>query len=177
MKNFKSFLINEEKSYLGRKVANVLTPMQELQDDMQNMGARHLTRVAENLVNEIRKILHGHWEQEQQKYLKELQKIAVAIQKTIEDKGDLKEIIPSAIQSMQTLSGKLGVKINNLKGPEFEAGDPVSQNDFEETGDGPKQPQNSQPQDGQMLNVQQQMPPQNGQQPNMSPQPPMPNMQ
>lgn len=173
MKNFKSFLINEEKSFLGRKVANVLTPMQELQDDMQNMGARHLTRVAENLVNEIRKILHGHWEQEQQKYLKELQKIAVAIQKTIEDKGDLKEIIPSAIQSMQTLSGKLGVKINNLKGPEFEAGDPVSQNDFEETGDGPKQPQ-----DGQISNMQQQMPPQDdGQQPNMSPQPPMPNMQ
>ena len=173
MKNFKSFLINEEKSFLGRKVANVLTPMQELQDDMQNMGARHLTRVAENLVNEIRKILHGHWEQEQQKYLKELQKIAVAIQKTIEDKGDLKEIIPSAIQSMQTLSGKLGVKINNLKGPEFEAGDPVSQNDFEETGDGQKQPQ-----DGQISNMQQQMPPQDdGQQPNMSPQPPMPNMQ
>ena len=173
MKNFKSFLINEEKSFLGRKVANVLTPMQELQDDMQNMGARHLTRVAENLVNEIRKILHVHWEQEQQKYLKELQKIAVAIQKTIEDKGDLKEIIPSAIQSMQTLSGKLGVKINNLKGPEFEAGDPVSQNDFEETGDGPKQPQ-----DGQISNMQQQMPPQDdGQQPNMSPQPPMPNMQ
>ena len=174
MKNFKSFLINEEKSYLGRKVAGVLTPMQELQDDMQNMGARHLTRVAENIVNEIRKILHGHWKQEQQKYLKDLQKIAVAIQKAIEDKGDLKEIIPSAIQSMQTLSGKLGVKINNLKGPEFEAGNPVSQNDFEETGDGPNQ-NAQQLQNAQQPNMPQQLPQQNDQQPNMMPQ--LPNMQ
>lgn len=146
MDKFKCFLLNEEKSHLGRKVANVLTPMQELQDDMQNMGARHLVRMAEKLVNEIRKILHGHWEQQQQKYLKELQRVAVAIQKTIEDKGDLREIMPSAIQALQTLSGKLGVKVNNLQAPELEAGVPVSQNDFEETGDGPQQPVGGTPQ-------------------------------
>ena len=131
MDKFKFFLLNEEKSYLGRKVANVLTPMQELQDDMENMGARHLVRVAEKLVNEIRKILHGHWEQQQQQYLKDLQKIAVAIQKTIEEKGDLREIIPAATQAMQTLSGKLGVKVNNLEAPELE---PAM---------GPQQPQQS----------------------------------
>jgi hypothetical protein len=141
MDKFKVFLLNEEKSYLGRKVAGVLTPMQELQDDMQNMGARHLIRTAEKLVNDIRKILHGHWEQQQQQHLKELQKIGVAIQKTIDEKGDLREIIPSATQSLQTLSGKLGVKVNNLQGPEMQAGEPVSQDDFEETGDGPAQPQ------------------------------------
>lgn len=151
MDNFKVFLLNEEKNYLGRKVASVLTPMQELQDDMQNMGARHLIRTAEKLVNDIRKILHGHWEQQQQKHLKELQKIGVAIQKTIDEKGDLREIIPSATQSLQTLSGKLGVKVNNLEGPEMQAGEPVSQDDFEETGDGPAQPQQlQQPQSGGM---------------------------
>ena len=107
MDKFKVFLLNEEKSFLGKKVAGVLTPMQELQDDMENMGARHLTRVAEKLVNDIRKILHGHWELQQQQYLKDLQKIAVAIQKTIEDKGDLRDIIPAATQSLQDLSGKL----------------------------------------------------------------------
>jgi len=146
MDNFKVFLLNEEKNYLGRKVAGVLTPMQELQDDMQNMGARHLIRTAEKLVNDIRKILHGHWEQQQDKYLKELQKIAVAIQKTIEEKGDLREIIPSATQALQTLSGKLGVKVNNLQGPEMQVGEPVSQSDFEETGEGPAQPPSGPPQ-------------------------------
>lgn len=141
MDKFKFFLLNEEKNYLGRKVAGVLTPMQELQGDMQNMGARHLTRVAEKLVNEIRKILHGQWEQQQQKYLRELQKIGVAIQKTIEDKGDLRDIIPAATQALQTLSGKLGVKVNNLQAPEQEMGEPVSQADFEQTGTGPAKPQ------------------------------------
>jgi len=157
MDKFKVFLLNEEKNYLGRKVASVLTPMQELQDDMQNMGARHLIRTAEKLVNDIRKILHGHWEQQQQKHLKELQKIGVAIQKTIDEKGDLREIIPSATQSLQTLSGKLGVKVNNLEGPEMQAGEPVSQDDFEETGDGPAQPQ--QPQQPQSGGMPQPMPP------------------
>jgi hypothetical protein len=163
MDKFKVFLLNEEKNYLGRKVSGVLTPMQELQDDMPNMGARHLTRVAEKLVNDIRKILHGHWEQQQQHHLKELQKIAVAIQKTIEDKGDLREIIPSATQALQTLSGKLGVKVNNLQGPEVESGEPVSQNDFEETGDGPQQPQPGQP--GQPQPPMPGQPPQPGQPP------------
>lgn len=146
MEKFKGFLLNEEKNYLGRKVASVLTPMQELETDMENMGARHLIRAAEKLVNEIRKILHGHWEQEQQKYLKELQRVAVAIQRTIEEKGDLREIIPAATQAMQTLSGKLGVKINNLQAPEFQTGEPVSQNDFEETGDGVPQRNQGTPQ-------------------------------
>ena len=156
MDKFKVFLLNEEKNYLGKKVAGVLTPMQELQDDMQNMGARHLTRVAEKIVNDIRKILHGHWEQQQQHYLKDLQKIAVAIQKTVEDKGDLRDIIPAATQAMQTLSGKLGVKVNNLQGPEASIGEPISQNDFEETGDGPQ----TQPAGGMPQPTNQGMPPQ-----------------
>lgn len=149
MDRFRLFLLNEQKSYLGRRIANVLTPMQELQDDMQNMGARHLTRVAEKLVNEIRKILHSHWEQKHQTHLKELQRVAVAIQKTIEDRGDLREMIPTAAQALQDLSGKLGVKVNNLQSPEMDAGEPVSQNDFEETGEGPANPQQGMPAGGQ----------------------------
>jgi hypothetical protein len=147
MDKFKTFLLNEQRNYLGRKVAGVLTPMQELQDDMQNMGARHLIRMAEKIVNEIRKILHSHWETHQQKHLKELQRVAVALQKSIDEKGDLREIIPSATQSLQTLSGKLGVKVNNLQGPEMQAGEPISQDDFEQTGDGPAQPQEAMPQE------------------------------
>lgn len=141
MDKFKSFLINESKSYLGRKVANVLTALQELQDDMVNLGARHLVRNAEQIVNELRKILHGNWDLQHHGHLKEIQRVAVAIQRTIEDKGDLKEIIPAAVQSLQDLSTKLGAKVNNLKAPEM-PGQPVSQADFQET----PPPQNQQPQ-------------------------------
>jgi uncharacterized lipoprotein YmbA len=133
MDKFKSFLINESKSYLGRKVSNVLTALQELQEDMVNMGARHLLRAAEQIVNELRKILHGNWELQHHGHLKEIQRVAVAIQRTIENKGDLKEVIPAAAQALQELSTKLGAKVNNLKAPEMTPGEPVSQADFQET--------------------------------------------
>lgn len=132
MNSFKYFLLNEEKSYLGHRVGDVLTAMQDVQEDMPNLGSRHLTKIAEDLVDQIRKILHSSWSGKNQKYLKDLQKIAVAIKKTIEDKGDLKEILPAALQSMQQLSSKLGVKVNNLDAPEIPGQDSQPQ-DFQQT--------------------------------------------
>ena len=132
-------MLNEERGYLGQKVADVLTSMQDLQTDMENLGARHLTRLAEEVVNQIRKILHSQWAAKNHKHLEELQKIAVAIQKTIDEKGDLKSILPAATQSLENLSGALGAKVNDLQAPAQEDGEDVSQADFELTGDG--QPQ------------------------------------
>lgn len=156
MGRFKEHLLNEERSFLGHKVGDVLTSMQDVQNDLENLGTRQLTRMAEDLVNQIRKILHGSWSPKSFKHLKELQRVAVAIQKTIEEKGDLKEILPAATQTVQDLSGKLGVKVNTLKAPEM-PGEDVSQNDFQLTGQGPapKQPQQQQGAPGQG-----QMPPQ-----------------
>lgn len=147
--SFKGFLLNEERGYLGHKVSDVLTSMQDLQNDMADVGARHLTRLGEEIVNRIRKIIHGQWAARNHKHLEELQKIAVAIQKTIDDKGDLKEILPAATQAVQDLSGKLGVKVNDLQAPEAPEmeGEPISQDDFELTGDGPQQGQDQQPLD------------------------------
>lgn len=147
MNKFRNFLLNEEASFLGHKVGDVLTAMQDIQQDMPNLGSRHLTKIAEELVNQIRKILHGTWSPKHQKDLKELQRIGVAIMKTIEERGDLKEILPAATQQMQSLSGKLGVKVNNLEAPQM-PGDDISQSDFQITGQGPEQqpPQNQPPQ-------------------------------
>lgn len=135
----KGFLLNEEKSYLGRRVGDVLTSMQDLQDDMPNLGNRHLTKLAENIVGQIRKILHSRWTAKNSHYLEELQRVGVALQKAIEEKGDLKEILPMATQTLQDLSGKLGVKVNSFDGPEIEQGQPISQADFQLTGNGPQQ--------------------------------------
>ena len=146
MDKFKSFLINENKSYLGHRVGDVLTAVHDLTDDLENLGARHLTRLAEEIVNRIRKILHGQWEARNHKYLQELQKVAVAIQKTIDEKGDLREILPAAQQSLEDLSGKLGIKINSLQAPpERAGGEDVSQQDFQLTGQGPSQQNQGQP--------------------------------
>lgn len=145
MERFKQFYINEERSYLGHRVGDVLTSMQDLQNDMANLGTRQLARMAEAIVNQIRKILHSRWTPKYQHQLHDLQKVGVAIQKTIEEKGDLKEILPAAVQALSDLSGKLGVKINDLDAPEGveDTGDPVNPQDFQATGPMPsfkKQP-------------------------------------
>lgn len=138
MDRFKYFLINESKSYLGHRINDILTALQDIQNDMDNLGTRHLSRLAENIVNEIRKILHGQWEIQHHKHLEQLQKVAVAIMKTIEDKGDLREILPASTQAIQKIAGGLGVKTNELDAPEM-PGEPVGMDDFEDTGNDPTQ--------------------------------------
>ena len=157
MDKFGVFLLNEERSYLGHRIGDVLSSVQELQDDMPNLGSRHLARLAENVVNQIRKILHTNWNAKYNNKLKELQKIAVAIQKTIDEKGDLKEMIPSAVAALQNLSGKLGVKINNLEAPEVPDEQDIQPQDFQPTQE-PQQADQQMNPDQQM--VQQQQPPQ-----------------
>jgi len=134
------FLINEERSYLGHRVNDLLTGMQDLQDDMENMGTRHLNRMADQVVNQIRKILHDQWSPKNQKHLKELQRIAVAIKRTIEEKGDLRDILPATVQATQKVAGQLGIKVHGLEAPEVPGGEDISQDDFELTGSGEQQP-------------------------------------
>lgn len=147
MDRFKHFLLNESRTFLGHKVNDVLTSLQDVQEDMPNLGARHLKKLAEQIVNDIRKILHSNWDVANHKYLKELQKIAVAIQKTIDEKGDLRDIVPAATQAVQTLAGRLGVKVNDLQGPPDMGGEEVGPNDFDLTGTGPAQNTPGQQQD------------------------------
>jgi hypothetical protein len=160
MDTFKLFFLNEERSYLGRRVGDVLTSMQELQDDLPNLGSRHLTRLAEDIINQIRKIIHSRWEPKNFKYLTELQKIAVAINKTIDERGDLKTILPAATQAMQDLSSKLGVKINAIQSPEEIGGENISMQDFQLTGNGPMPKQEQDPNSQPQGNQQSMMPPQ-----------------
>jgi hypothetical protein len=116
MQGFKGFLLNEEKSYLGHRIGDVLTVVQDLQTDIEGMGLRQITRIAQDIVNQIRKILHSEWSPRQMPQLRELQKVGVALMKAIEEKDDLKQIIPQLSQKIEEIGGKLGEKMNNLKG-------------------------------------------------------------
>jgi hypothetical protein len=133
MNKFGEFLINEEKNYFGGRLSDVLTSLQDIQNDMDNLGTRHLSRLAENIVNQIRKILHSHWNPKYNNKLKELQKIAVAIQKTIDERGDLKQVLPASVSALEELSGKLGVKVNSLKAPESQGEEDIQPQDFKST--------------------------------------------
>lgn len=164
--DFKYYLINEEQVHLGHKVADILTAVQELEGDLGGMGMRQVARVSEEIVNQIRKVLHSQWSPNQAKNLKELQKVAVALMRAIEEKDDLKEVIQQLSQVLGNISTKLGVKVNKLDAVPEEGGEDIEQQDMQLTGDGPAP------------NQQQQMPTQSAMQPNpLQPnplQPPMP---
>lgn len=111
---FKQFILNESQAYLGQKVGDILTAVQELRDDAGNMGARDLTRFSERIVNQIRRILHSNWPKEEKKHLVVLQKVAVALMKSIEEKDDLPGTIAGAASSLEKLVADLGVPIHKL---------------------------------------------------------------
>ena len=112
--NFKWFILNEAQAYMGQKVGDILTALQELRDDTNKMGTRDLVRFSERIVNQIRRILHSTWPKEEKKHLLALQKIAVAIMKAVDEKDNLPEIIAGSTLAMEKLVGKLGVPINKL---------------------------------------------------------------
>jgi hypothetical protein len=115
---FKEFLLNENRAYLGQKIGDILNAVQDLQSDGANMGSRQITKFSEKVVAQIRRILHSNWPESEDKHLKKLQKVAVAMMKTIEDQGDIKELIPNVAQELQQLSSELGTPVNVLGAPE-----------------------------------------------------------
>ena len=115
---FKEFLLVEQRAYLGEKVGDILTATQELRDDSKHMGTRDLVRFSEKIVNQIRRILHSQWPREEKKHLKVLQKAGVALMRAIEEKDELPGIISSVASELEQLSGKLGVPLHKLSGPD-----------------------------------------------------------
>lgn len=158
---FSEFILNEDKAYLGHKVGDILTAAHDLQDDIENLGARQISRMADSIVNHIRKILHQQWQPVHKKHLKELQAIAVMIKKAIDEKKqqgttfDLKETIKMCIQKLEDVSTKLGTPVNKASAPPTDDGENMNDDDFKLTGDGPiektqdnQKPENNEDQSG-----------------------------
>ena len=147
---FSYFLMNESTVYLGQRVGDVVTAIQDLKDNSAGMGKRQATSAATNIVNQIRTILHSHWDKKDIHSLESLQKVGVAIMRAIEDKDDLNDILDASIQELQGMTEKLGTPVNQLGTPEESPGEPK-----EPEGVQPPQGQNS-PQNQQQQNQQQQ---------------------
>lgn len=156
---FKEFLLNENRVYLGQKIGDILSAVHDLQQDEPGMGERHYVRFAEKVVTAIRRVLHSPWPRTEQQYLKDLQKIGVALAKTIDEKGELKELMPNVKQELEQLSGKLGMPVNQMGVQQ--GAEPAQLPDDTPEGDTSEQPQ-------------QQPPPNPPMQPQIGGQPPMP---
>jgi len=115
---FKMELFNEDKSYLGKRIGDVLNGIQDLEQNFNNMGSRESVDNAERIVNQIRRIIHTNWPRDDRKHLEPLQKIGVAIMRAIEEKGDLLDIVSNSGKELQSVLGDLGVTVNNLGSPD-----------------------------------------------------------
>ena len=117
---FKFFLLNEDKVYLGHRVGDILNALQELVENGKAMGTRQLVKNSDSIVNQIRRILHSDWQKEEEKYLKTMQKVAVAIMRAIDEKDDLESILSSASDELQKVQKDLGTPMQDLGAPEGE---------------------------------------------------------
>ena len=111
---FKYFLINEDAAYLTNRIGDILSAIQDVQQNTQGMGSKQLVQNAERIVNQIRRILHTNWGNDNLKLLEMLQRAAVAIKKTVEEKGDLQEILGNCADEMQDTLADMGLPLNSI---------------------------------------------------------------
>lgn len=111
---FKEFILNENKNYFGEKLGNILNALHDLIEDGKSMGVRNFSKQSEIIVSQIRSILHSGWSKSEEKYLKKLQKIGVAIMKSIEEKNNLEEVLQSSAHELEKILSDLGVPIQNI---------------------------------------------------------------
>jgi uncharacterized membrane protein YgaE (UPF0421/DUF939 family) len=130
---FRNFvLFTEAESKLDQKISDVLSALQDLNKNIEKMGKRNTLSSAETVVSRIRRVIHTHWPQSEERKLKVLQAAAVAIKKAIEEKDDLEEILKTCESNIAVISG--GKKVNNLS-PEEES--PEEEEEIPE--DGPEE--------------------------------------
>jgi uncharacterized protein YydD (DUF2326 family) len=115
--DFKNFLVIENKEYLGQKIGDILSALQDLEENLGSTGTRQAASQAEGIVSQIRRVLHSDWDRSNRQFLFALQKVAVALTKSIEEEGDVREIISSSARELEAVMQKMGVPVNKLASP------------------------------------------------------------
>lgn len=117
---FKDYLLTEGKQFLASRIQDVLELVEDLVSAGKQVGARQLLRNSEAVVNQIRKILHQSWSRTEHKYLRRLQACGVAIMKTIDEKGELRQVLVNVRQDLLKTLKKLGVPTNKGSSKDYE---------------------------------------------------------
>ena len=112
--DFKTFVLNENRIFLGKEIGNIFTALQEIQDEAKKIGTKNLVRFSEKIVSQIRNLLGGHWSDDDLKFLRGMQKIGVALAKSLEDNDNLEGVILSSVGEVQNILKKMNVPINDL---------------------------------------------------------------
>lgn len=113
-RSFKETLFLETNNYLSQKVGDILSAIENLHDDSNHLGSGQLVKASKGIVNQIRRIVKDDWPDTEINSLKTLQRVGVALAKAIDENGDLKDVLGSAVQELQQLTNKSGEPINDL---------------------------------------------------------------
>jgi len=115
-KGFEGFLLNEGRVYLANKIGDILTALQNLSDDAQGgLGRRACERGVQKIVDQMRRVLHSHWDDTEKNALEVLQKVGVGLMVGLEQtEVDLPALMASAVEAVQEVSSKLEEPINDL---------------------------------------------------------------
>lgn len=112
--DFKSFVLNESRVFLGQEIGKILTALQEIQEEAKKIGTKNLVRFTDRIVCQIRSLLGGHWSDDDVKFLKPMQKAGVALAKALDTSDNLEEIIGSCVNEIQAILNKMKVPVNTL---------------------------------------------------------------
>lgn len=115
MSKFKNYLITEQTNLLNDRLSPLINTMDSLKNDVAQLGNRQIIKSLTNIANEIRKILNDDWPNSTLPTLKFLQKIALFILKSIDEKSDdLKSVVDIVSQNFYSIADKSKIQLNNL---------------------------------------------------------------
>jgi len=114
MINFKEFILNENTVYLAGRIGDILNALQDLIDNLDNIGSRDINRAADNIVKEIRKIIRSKVPNDQVKHLETLQKCGYNIKKSIEEENKLENVLQSCVSEIEKILNDLEVTVNKI---------------------------------------------------------------
>lgn len=112
--NFKGFIIRETQEFLGKEIGRICSYLQSLSDDAKKIGAEKLVEYVKVAISDIKTIIGGHWLPEDLKFLLDLQKVGVALSKSLEENNDLYAVLQSSVSQLRDTLKKMGVPVNDL---------------------------------------------------------------
>ena len=115
---FKYFLLNENRAFLSSRIGDILNALQDLSENFKNLGSRIVSKNAESIVDQIRRIIHTKWPDSEKNNLENLQACGVAIMKCIEEKDDLEMVLSACINTLQKSVENMETPINDLTSPD-----------------------------------------------------------
>ena len=114
---FRRYVLREQNEFLGRQVGDILSALQSLSDDSASLGSRQMVRVADQIVDDMRRVLKGRWPAEEYQSLEELQKVAVFLKKSCDTNAKpLPDVVRACKAAVQALAGRLGTTLNDAGG-------------------------------------------------------------